>query len=435
VSVLARYVLREHAGPFLLAVLLVVFVLLMDVLLQAMDQVLSKGVTPGLAAQLLFYNLAWIVALAVPMAVLVAVLMAFARLAADNEVLAAKACGVGFHQLLAPVLAAAGLLSVLMVLFNDLVLPDWNLRARNLATGLRRRKAAVVLKQIEGVVVQDIGSYSLLVRRVDRAANRLGDITVFDTRGTGPLFSLHARSGRLELLEDGARMRLWLEDGEWLRANADDPGRVAHATFARQVLHIDDPERAFRLRDSSYRSDREMNIGAMRAAVRQRAEEVRASDLSMDSLVAAYLQELEAAASLRDGERLLAEGDRVRAEIERHQRLNEARRRRISQFRVEIHKKFSIPVACLVFVLAGAPLGTAIRGRGVAVSIGISLAFFWVYWMFLIGGEELADRGFVDPAVSMWAPNLLFGGLGLYLAHRTATDRPWLAPLHRRAGR
>jgi len=289
VSVLARYVLREHAGPFLLAVLLVVFVLLMDVLLQAMDQVLSKGVTPGLAAQLLFYNLAWIVALAVPMAVLVAVLMAFARLAADNEVLAAKACGVGFHQLLAPVLAAAGLLSVLMVLFNDLVLPDWNLRARNLATGLRRRKAAVVLKQIEGVVVQDIGSYSLLVRRVDRAANRLGDITVFDTRGTGPLFSLHARSGRLELLEDGARMRLWLEDGEWLRANADDPGRVAHATFARQVLHIDDPERAFRLRDSSYRSDREMNIGAMRAAVRQRAEEVRASDLSMDSLVAAYL--------------------------------------------------------------------------------------------------------------------------------------------------
>ena len=99
---------------------------------------------------------------------------------------------------------------------------------------------------------------------------------------------------------------------------------------------------------------------------------------------------------------------------------------------MEIHKKFSIPVACLVFVLVGAPLGVTIRRRGTAVSVGISLVFFWIYWMFLIGGEELADRGFIPPAVSMWAPNLLFGLMGLYLTRLTALDRPWFLHLRQR---
>ena len=76
-------------------------------------------------------------------------------------------------------------------------------------------------------------------------------------------------------------------------------------------------------------------------------------------------------------------------------------------------------MACLVFVLIGAPLGILIRRRGAAVAVGISLVFFWLYWMFLIGGEELADRGFIDPALSMWAPNAIIGAFGLYMTWAT----------------
>ena len=126
---------------------------------------------------------------------------------------------------------------------------------------------------------------------------------------------------------------------------------------------------------------------------------------------------------------------RLPSEVERHLRLNDNRQKRIDQFLVEIHKKFSIPVACMVFVLLGAPLGAVIRRRGVAVSAAVSLAFFWVYWVFLIGGEELADRGYVGPALAMWAPNLVFGLLGLLLTHRTAHDRPWLARARPRRNR
>ena len=64
------------------------------------------------------------------------------------------------------------------------------------------------------------------------------------------------------------------------------------------------------------------------------------------------------------------------------------------------------------------------RTRGAATAVVLSLVFFFVYWMFLIGGEGLADRGYVPPALAMWAPNLCFGGLGILLLRVVALDQP-----------
>jgi len=85
----------------------------------------------------------------------------------------------------------------------------------------------------------------------------------------------------------------------------------------------------------------------------------------------------------------------------------------INQFRVEIHKKGSIPVACIVFVLIGAPIAVRYPRAGVALVVGVSLAFFGAYYVSLVGGEELADRRFISPVWAMWAPNILFGVIGL----------------------
>jgi lipopolysaccharide export system permease protein len=89
--------------------------------------------------------------------------------------------------------------------------------------------------------------------------------------------------------------------------------------------------------------------------------------------------------------------------------------RDISRYQVEIQKKFSVAFSCVVFVLIGAPIGVITRRGGIGTGLGISLIFFVVYYIFLIGGEELADRRFVSPAVAMWAANVIVGLVGLYL--------------------
>ncbi len=418
---LSRYVLKEHLLPFLLGLGLLLFVLLMDVVLQMLDQILSKGLDWSEAAELLVYNLAWIIALAVPMAVLVAVLMAFARLASDQEVLAARAGGASGLQLLGPVLIAAGILTVAMVLFNDAVLPDWNHRARNLTASLKRRKAALALQDRQGLFIHDLGRYSLLVQRVDGGANRIEGITIHESGDGGQPTTMHAAEGALQLLGDGSYVRLELRQGEFFQPDPQLATAFVRGTFQRQVLHIQDPQRAYRPQGSTYRSDREMGLAAMAAAVREREAEQRRGTGLIDSLTA-VLQSLSPTTAAGEA------GTRVRERLEQEQRLSAQRDQRIDELRVEIHKKFSIPCACVVFVLVGAPLGVSVRRRGAAVSVAISLGFFWVYWMFLIGGEELADRGLVPPAAAMWAPNVLFAAVGLVLVRAVFADRRWHLP-------
>ena len=421
---LSRYLLRQHLDAFALGFGLIVFVLEIDVMLQLLDQLLGKGIGPAVALELFLRNLAWIVALAVPMAVLISVLMVFGRLAADNEILAWKAAGVSFRHLLAPVLIAAGMLTLAMVWFNDRILPDSNHRTRELTTSLQRRKAALVLQEKEGVFIRDLGPYSLLIGRVDEGANRLHDITLYDAGKSGPPTTLRADSGRLEIFADGGYVRLSLEDGEVHSADSGDPASLTRGRFRRQVVHIRDRDRELSPFRSPYRSDREMGVAAMLdAAGRARGENARAR-AAIDSTARAFLVQARVDSTGETG--LREHARRAAASIDRQWRLHASRQRRADAYLVEVHKKFSIPFACVVFVLVGAPLGALVRARGATVSVAVSLLFFYAYWIFLIGGERLADRGFVSPGAAMWAPNLFFGLLGLLLVRAHVLDRPLL---------
>jgi lipopolysaccharide export system permease protein len=97
--------------------------------------------------------------------------------------------------------------------------------------------------------------------------------------------------------------------------------------------------------------------------------------------------------------------------------------RRMNSLNVEVQKKFSIPAACVVFVLVGAPLGIRARKSGIGVAF-LSILFFVFYYLCLAGGEELADRRFLDPTAAMWTPNIVIGLIGLYLTLQAAEVIP-----------
>ncbi|MCY3601168.1 MAG: LptF/LptG family permease [Gemmatimonadetes bacterium] len=93
--------------------------------------------------------------------------------------------------------------------------------------------------------------------------------------------------------------------------------------------------------------------------------------------------------------------------------------RRINQYWVEIHKKGTIPAACIVFVLLGAPIAVRFPRGGVALVVGVSLGIFGAYYVSLIGGERLADRLWISPLWAMWAPNVIFGAAGIVALARS----------------
>jgi lipopolysaccharide export system permease protein len=93
-----------------------------------------------------------------------------------------------------------------------------------------------------------------------------------------------------------------------------------------------------------------------------------------------------------------------------------------NRYLVEVHKKFSIPFASIVFILVGAPLGIASRKGSMGIGITLSIFFFLLYWICLILGEDLADRRLLHPMLAMWFPNILIGISGLYLTWRTVKE-------------
>ncbi|HHI02748.1 MAG TPA: LptF/LptG family permease, partial [candidate division Zixibacteria bacterium] len=96
----------------------------------------------------------------------------------------------------------------------------------------------------------------------------------------------------------------------------------------------------------------------------------------------------------------------------------------INKYEIEIQKKYSIPAAAFAFILIGAPLGILSRKGGMGITVSISLLIFTIYWAFLIGGEDLSDRGLIDPFWGMWTANILIGGVGLYLLIKVITEKP-----------
>ena len=417
---LKRYVLLEHLAPFFYSFAVIMFLLIVDLILQMLDLILGKGVELAVVLELFLLNTAWMVALAVPMSVLGSTLMAFGRMSGDNEMIGARALGIGIHQLIWPVLLCACLLGLALVLFNDRVLPGFNHRARVLAMDIRRKQPSVVLEP--GIFIKDFEDYRILIGEIDQATSELKDVIIYRYKAAGYPVTIFADGGSISYDEGTDEVSLLLRKGEIHRVDESDPGIYVKARLERQVLRLGKAGRRLSRTVSHYRNDREMSIGMLskRAATYER--EFRQLEAGRRQNLVDFMKGnlIESMPEEKVGLRGLIAQARADAALARY------KRRAADRDWVEVHKKFSIPAACMVFVLVGAPLGVLMRVRGAGVGAGISIAFFLIYWAFLIGGERLADRGYLSPWLSMWAANILVGCFGVWMSLRLVGDKSLL---------
>ena len=399
--VLQRYVLKEHVVPCLFSFSTIMFLLVIDLVLQMVDLILGKGVETLVVLELFFLNTAWMVALAVPMSVLVGALMAFGRLSGDQEITAMRALGIGAHQVVIPVLLAGTLLGAGLIWFNDRVLPEFNHRARMLMSDIRRKRPAVGFAHRAGTFMEDFDGFRILFGDVDPESSLLRDVLIYKYEPDAYPVTIAADTGELRFDEMRDEALLLLHKGEIHRIDESDPAIYVRATFGRKLIRLGEAGRRLSRSVSHYRTDREMSVGMMVGRIQEYEGEI--GDLQQRTLGRAG--EFSRSVLLGGGPGPQMD-DPVRlrtliARFEADRSLVDHKQRQIDRLWVEVHKKFSIPAACVVFVLIGAPLGIRVRRSSPAVGAGISVGFFLIYWMCLIGGEKLADRGIVPPWAAM----------------------------------
>ena len=438
-SILQKYILREHLFPFIMGFSVVTFLLTMDLLFDYLDLLIGKGIPGFIVLQLFLYGLGWMVALSVPCAVLVACLMTFGRLSQDNEIVALRSSGVNVLSVLAPPLAAAAGLTVLLALFMNFVLPETNHAFANLLIDISRKRPAAQIK--EGVFVDDFEGYSMLINRLDDRTGRMSNVTIYDFHAGSVPTTIFAKRGRLSFSETGDVLTLVLQDGEIHEIpDVMEPRKYRRLVFKTHVINISNVLGQLERSDRQVRGEREMNVAALRERIKQLSTQkyvVRRSlgpqikslgydsyEEFMDKFGPPGLGDMlkKAAGSLAFWKRWTAGPAGVTPPPETYLPRGvqftmmelQALDKQINSFNVEIHKKLSIPFACIIFVLVGAPLGMKARKSGLAIGFA-SIGFFVFYYVFLLGGEQLADRRLLPPGIAVWMPNIILGALGAIL--------------------
>jgi lipopolysaccharide export system permease protein len=457
--ILTRYLLRVHVAPFLFALTVLTGLLFINTVARRFADLAGKGLPTGIILEALALSFPHIIALTLPMAVLVAVLYAFSQLTAENEISALKANGVNLTHALRPMFVAGIVVAVGMVWFNDRVLPEMNHELKNLMADISRVSPTLTLKEqtINEIRPSDDlrTQYYLQFAHIDRATNRLTDVAIYDMSLGQKVRTVYADSGRMAWNPDRTNLLLTLYDGYVLEVDTYDPRQFQHVTFTMQEQVLKGLGEQLTRVNESYRSDREMSLAML--AARIDTARVRRDSLYGQAAIKnrfaveqalAGPQDLEAedptprlppsvgdsrylevmppgGGGVYDAEDTMIRTTKLELDVLRNQA--EFAQLEMNRYTVEYHKKFAIPFACIVFVLVGAPIAVRFPRGGAGMVIAISLTVFSIYYMSLIGGESLGDRGIIRPWWGPWAPNLIFGLLGVWgmarIGRETATTR------------
>ena len=442
-KIITKYLLKEISFPFLISLLMITFILFINFLLRAIDRFLGKGLDILIIIEYLFLNLAWIVALSVPMAMLLATLVTFGRLSEDNEINALRSSGVSFLSIISAPIIFGSSIAFLLIGFNNYFLPEMNFKARLLSGDIYKKRPDINIEP--GVFLDNIPNYNMIVS--DKNDSTMLNVRIFSKGKTKSQTSIYAKTGNLSTLTNA--FLLTLNNGEIHEIENKDYMNYRRILFDTHKILIPADDILLNRRDSSNRTDREMTVSMINTKINNYETKLEIVNKRIkgafyrivgDSILPKNLKEgLLNISDIRDSMMInpsyaVSKLNKKRKQLRNLERqlknefnLINSYNKGKNKYTVEAHKKFSLPIACILFVLLGAPLGIWAKRGGFAISTAFSFGFFLLYYILLITGEELADRNYISPEIGMWAPNGVLLMISLYFIFYLIREKPILS--------
>lgn len=242
--------------------------LLLNYIAKRFGDLVGKGLSWGVIGKFFGLSIPFTVALTFPMAVLVATLYAFGRLAAENEITALKASGVSLRAILAPVLVAAFGITLLMIVFNDQIMPRSNHMLAKLQMDIAQKKPTFALRE---QVINEIQSGRLYLRanHIDEGSNRMGEVTIYDLTDATRRRTIYADSGTLAMAPNKTDLLMTLYDGTMQDVPTDKPSQLQRLFFNVDLIVTRGVANKFEQDSSGYttKGDREMTVCEMQQEV------------------------------------------------------------------------------------------------------------------------------------------------------------------------
>jgi lipopolysaccharide export system permease protein len=462
VKKLDKFVIKSFIGPLVLTFFIVLIILLLQFLWMYVDELAGKGLNFPILAELLFQFSISFVPNALPLAILLASLMTFGNMGEFSELTALKSSGIPLNRIMRPLIVIIVILVGISFLFSNYVLPFSNQQARSLLFDIRRKRPDINLQA--GTFNNDIDGFSIKITSKDPNTNRLDKLIIYDHRDTkiNPPVTV-ADSGYIKITPDESAMIMVLYNGHSfteveeksvIPSERKYPSRKDFFKEQTIVLSLSgfDLERSGNemFRNTSWsmgmdqlgffidsltqnyalRQDNQLTEFMISKLYLERKPTPNytldnsykpASDsllfnskaifdtLSLSQKMATLTKSIEV---MTDANNFLAgKTETMKSSI-----------RQIGKYEVDWHKKLTIPFACLVFFLIGAPLGAIIRKGGLGTPAVISIFFFVVWYVISLSGEKLVEEGILSSIAGMWASSYLLLPIGFFLTYKASND-------------
>ncbi|MFT3740118.1 MAG: LptF/LptG family permease [Breznakibacter sp.] len=458
------FILKSFTGPLVMTFFISLFILVMQFLWKYVDDLVGKGLEWYVLAELLFYASLQVVPMALPLAILLASLMTFGNLGENYELTAIKSAGVSLPRIMLPLIVLIAIVSYGAFKFSNNMLPVANLKLTTLIYDVRQTRPELDIK--ERIFYEGVGDFTIKIDDKNRQTNMMYNLMIYDHRDRLSRNSnvTLADSGSLKVSHDKKNMILTLYQGVRYDEKASNERRRLKPremqsfrtdVFESQTALIELRGFDFSRSDEGLfkSSDKMKNLGQLKKDedsirkvrvllvneigtrikhnyfVRARSYEPadtvtrltaidKAKPLNTDSVVDAM--------KVRDKQKVVENALRqardVKMNIEEQSRAVENEDKKIARHQMEMHRKFTLSFACLIFFFIGAPLGAIIRKGGLGMPVVVSVLFFIVYYIVNTFGEKMAREGIWDAWQGMWLSSFVLLPVGIFLTYKSATD-------------
>ena len=368
-KILDRMIIKEFIPNFLSSLVILVFVLILNRIFELINMIVAKHVEVLIVLKLFLYNLPFIVFLTIPMAVLVAAIITFGRLSSDFEIAAMRSAGINIVRNIFVLFSFSAILFGLAFFFADFVVPQSNHKVKTILSQIVKMRPAV---SVEEKVMK--WSYDNKTRFYFDEIN--DDNTFSGCRVFQKNTSISCNDGVIVSGENEHEVFVKMKDGIMLENEAKSGFKTTELGELTLKLKMSEEIEEMNRND---RGDREMNVAMLLSNIKAIEESYKDKNAKDQQ---------------------------------------ERKKRAVYRNLTEIHKKFSISFGVFAFVLLGSIIGVSLKKSSLALGFTISTVLFVIYYMMLVLGEQLSDKGSANPALSIWFPNYLTILLCIFLIYR-----------------
>lgn len=297
------------------------------------------------------YFIPYIISLTLPIAMLLAVLFAVSDMAQNNEIIAQLSSGISLYKILTPLFVSALLISIAAGFFNELIVPESNLKRMDLERYDIKKNPRNDRKVNNNINLQDNENRKMTVKYFNGQKNEGREVSFQTFKGS-------VLTERID-----SKTLIW-RDSTWYLQDA----RIRHFREGIEKLSI--------VKDTVISDSRVKPANLI--DIQKKPEEMSYAELN------SFIAELQAI------------GANPR------------------KWLVERHLKIALPFANFIVILIGAPFASRKRRGGIGLSFGLSLLISFVFFIIIRFGQVLGHQGTLEPMMAAWLGNLIFLGLGIY---------------------